>query len=97
MQNSNQQVMDAEMKQDLEQIEKLVAAVDTKVTGIIAFLRGNELDKEDKGLVGRVNEIERRTENLEKWRDRIFWALIGMGLPAGVGTWELVKSIFLHQ
>lgn len=81
------------MKQDLEQIEKVVTNIDAKVTGIIAFLRGNELDKDDKGLVGRVNDLEIRIVSLEKWKDRLFWAMIGMGFPAGVGTWEFVKTI----
>jgi hypothetical protein len=87
-------VMEEEMRQELVQIENLVKEVDAKVTGIRAFLSGNELDKDDKGMVGRVNDIETRIENLEKWKDRIFWCLVGMGLPAGVGTWELFKTIF---
>lgn len=94
MEQINGQQMEQQLKHDLEQIQDSVSEINTKVTGIIAFLRGNELDREDKGLVGRVNDIEKRMENLEKWRDRIFWALIGMGLPAGVGTWELIKTIF---
>jgi hypothetical protein len=95
MSQSNQQAMDQEMKQDLTLIEKLVRAIDVKVTGVIAFLRGNELDKDDKGLVGQVNDIEKRVHRLEKWFDRLMWLVAGMSLPAGVGTWELIKSFIV--
>lgn len=78
----------------LEEIKKMVAILDAKLTGVIAFLRGNELDREDKGLTGRMNELEERVFNLEKWKFRIFWFACGMSFPAGIGMWEIIQKLF---
>lgn len=89
--------MDMDMKIELGKIQKDLTEVDDKVTGILAFLRGNELDKDDRGMVGTVNDLKKRVEYLEKWKDRIFYIMVGMALPAGVGTWELFKNIFTSK
>lgn len=86
--------MDTATGFELQKIEQAVKEVDAKVTGIRAFLSGNELDKDDKGMVGQMNDVLQRVTTLEKWKDRIFYVMIGMALPAGIGTWELVKKIF---
>lgn len=63
------------------------------LTTILILLTGNKLDRDDKGIVGKQNDLEKRIEALEKWKDRIFWIVIGMSFPAGVGTWELISGI----
>ncbi len=81
-------------QQQLEEIKRIVTNLDAKVSGIISVLRGNELDKGDTGISGRVNDLEDRVFDLEKWKYRIFWFGLGMAAPAGVGVWELLKVLF---
>lgn len=86
--------MDHDTELELNKIEGLLKKVEIKVDGLRAFLSGNELDKDDRGMVGKVNDLEQRIASLEKWKDRIFFLMIGMGLPAGVGVWEIFKDLF---
>lgn len=79
-------------QEQLEEIKKMVVGMDAKLNGVISFLRGNELDKEDKGLAGWKNEIEDRVFELEKWKFRQYWFAMGFS-AAGVGVWELLKKI----
>jgi hypothetical protein len=66
-----------------------------KLDEVLSLLRGNTLDKNDQGFIGSVNDLEKRVTSLEKWRDRIIWMVIGMGLPASVGVIEILKKIFI--
>jgi hypothetical protein len=66
-----------------------------KLDEVLSLLRGNTLDKNDQGFIGSVNDLEKRVSALEKWRDRIIWTLVGMGIPASIGFIEILKKIFL--
>jgi hypothetical protein len=66
-----------------------------KLDEVLSLLRGNILDKSDNGFIGSVNDLEKRVSTLEKWKDRIVWLFIGMGLPASVGVIEILKKIFI--
>jgi hypothetical protein len=66
-----------------------------KLDEVLSLLRGNILDKSDNGFIGSVNDLEKRVNTLEKWKDRIVWLFIGMGLPASVGVIEILKKIFI--
>lgn len=79
----------------MDQLTDKVDDIDEKVTSILTLLRGNALDKSDNGIIGAVDSLERRLAILEKWKDRIVWMVLGMGLPASVGIMEILKKIFL--
>lgn len=74
-------------------LEKKFADLNNKLDQIMNVLVGNVLDKEDHGFIGAVTALEKRVKSLEKWKDRIFWIMVGMGLPAGVGIWEMISSV----
>lgn len=76
-------------------MQDVLQEVNAKVSGVMAFLRGNDLDREDKGLVGKVNDHATRIKKLEKQRDTILYILIGGSIPTGVGVWELIKNVLL--
>lgn len=79
-----------------DQVEKVgeeVAKQTNNISTILILLTGNKIDRDDKGIVGKINSIEKRVETLEKWKDRVFWIVIGMSFPAGVGTWELLSQL----
>jgi hypothetical protein len=64
-----------------------------KLDEVLNLLRGNTLDKSDQGFIGSVNDLEKRVSTLEKWKDRIVWMVIGMGIPASVGIVEILKKL----
>lgn len=66
-----------------------------KLDEVLSLLRGNILDKSDNGFIGSVNDLEKRVSTLEKWKDRIVWMMVGMGIPASVGVIEILKKIFI--
>lgn len=66
-----------------------------KLDEVLSLLRGNILDKSDNGFIGSVNDLEKRVSTLEKWKDRIVWMMVGMGIPASIGVVEILKKIFI--
>lgn len=64
-----------------------------KLDEVLILLRGNALDKSDQGFTGAVNDLENRVSVLEKWKDRVVWMVIGMGIPASVGIIEILKKL----
>jgi hypothetical protein len=64
-----------------------------KLDEVLSLLRGNTLDKNDQGFIGVVNDLEKRVTTLEKWKDRIVWMFIGMGIPASVGIMEILRKL----
>lgn len=78
-----------------QQVKEKVDEIGEKVTSILTLLRGNVLDKNDQGVIGTVDDLVKRVTALEKWKDRIVWMFIGMGIPASVGIVEILKKIFL--
>lgn len=66
-----------------------------KLDEVLSLLRGNILDKNDNGFIGSVNDLEKRVTTLEKWKDRIVWMIIGMGIPASVGMIEILKKLLI--
>jgi hypothetical protein len=80
-----------------EQVEEKLISVERKVSTILDLIAGNNLNKDDKGIVGKVVSHDDRLDDLEKWRDRLVWTVIGMGLPASVGIWEILRKIILKN
>lgn len=63
-----------------------------KVDQILDILVGNGLT-EEKGLVGKVDEVDERIKKLEKFKDKALWILMGMALPGGVGVAKILGAI----
>lgn len=78
---------------EMKYLEKQVSDVDIKVTSILTLLKGNELDKSDRGLIGEIKDHDKRLTGLEKLRDRLVWFIIGLSIPAGYGIIDIVKNI----
>ena len=73
--------------------EKKIEAIDRKLDSVLVLLRGNELDKQDTGLVGTMNDIDDRVKRLERWKDRIIVIAISLSVPAGLGIKETFIAI----
>jgi hypothetical protein len=85
---------------ELEALKRQLQEVNNKVTTVITLLSGNDLDKEN-GLIHTVKLMQKdldkqddRIAKLEKWKDRFFWMMIGMAMPAGYGVSQLFGMIF---
>lgn len=81
------------MENSIQHLENQVKGVDTKVGQILQLLKGNELDKDDKGMIGTQNNHEKRIEVLEKLKDRVVWFLIGLSFFAGWGILDLLQKL----
>lgn len=80
---------------EMQHLESQVKEVDKKVTSILGLLKGNELDKEDKGMIGVQNNHEERLSSLEKIKDRGMYFLIGLSIPAGWGVIDILQKILI--
>lgn len=80
---------------EMQHIEKQVGEVNTKVTSILVLLKGHDLDKDDKGMIGVQNDHEDRIQKLEKTIDRMKWFLFGLSIPAGWGVIDIIQKIIL--
>lgn len=85
------------MGMDANELEKKIVGIEKSLSKVLSLLGGNDLDKDDNGIVGTVSEHDKRIENLEKWKDRFVWTVIGLGLPSGIGVYEILKKIILKN
>ena len=76
-----------------QHIEQQIDQVDAKVSNILSLLKGNDLDKDDKGMIGVQNDHETRITRLERVVDRGKYFFIGLGLPAGWGIVDVISKL----
>lgn len=81
----------------MQHIEKQVGEIDDKVTNILTILRGHEMDRDDKGMIGVQNDHERRITRLEKYVNNGFWFILGISIPAGWGIIDIIQKIILKK
>lgn len=86
--------METKMEQ---QFKEKVDEIGEKVTSILSLLRGNVLDKNDQGIIGTVDDIDKRLKSLEDWKKgSIRYAkglLLGMAIPSSIGIVKLLEII----
>jgi hypothetical protein len=92
------------MEDHINQLSKDLEEVMGDVKSILYILTGTEHDS-TTGLLNRFAEqkieaatkiqiLEKRVDKLEKWKDRIIWAGLGMALPAGYGIVDIIHQFF---
>lgn len=69
-----------------------VGKMEKKLDSVLLLLRGNELDKEDNGLVGDVKDLIKRIAKLEKLKMKLTYLIVGLAFPAGWGMTELLSA-----
>ena len=70
-----------------------ISTIDMKVTSILTLLQGNTIDKDDKGLVGRINRNDLRISKLERMKDKVIWMAVGAGFAGGGIIGFVIQSI----
>lgn len=80
-----------------QQLKDKVDEIGEKVTSILTLLRGNVLDKNDQGIIGTVDDIDKRLKSLEDWKKGSIRYLkgiaIGMAIPSSIGIVKLLEII----
>lgn len=89
--------MEQNFQIELHQMQNDVRQLNGKVDKIIDILSGNEFDKNDNGVVGDVRQLKARVTKLERWKDRVIYALIGASFGAGWTISDLITKFFLHK
>ena len=77
----------------IETIKTQVEQMHSNVNLMVILLRGNEFDKQDDGMIGEQNDLKRRLERLEKFKDRMFWVMITAAGVTGLNLFQLLDMI----
>lgn len=86
-----------ELEKEILLMQNDMRALNGKVDKIIDILSGNELDKNDSGVVGDVRQLKARVTKLERWKDRVVYVLIGASFGAGWTISDILQKFFSHQ
>lgn len=87
-----------DMKKALEQIGVLnenVGKMQSDIHKITQLVTGDNLVKDDKGFIGKVNKNEERISALEKFNIKFVAFMIGLSLASGIGIAGLLKSLLV--
>ena len=80
-----------------DQLKEKVDEIGEKVTSILSLLRGNALDKNDQGIIGTVDDIDKRLKTLEDWKKGsiryVKGIAIGIAIPSSIGIVKLLEII----
>lgn len=74
--------------------EEQLSNIDKKISLILTIISGNELDKNDKGILGKIASHENRIGKIEDHHEKYKHTLLGMGIASGVGIYAIIKKIF---
>lgn len=64
------------------------------VRDILYVLKGNELDKNDNGLLGDFQELKKEVKELREFKNKALWVIYGATFTAGYGVFELISKVF---
>lgn len=97
--------MEQQIQQQVKQLDDKVNRVDEKVnkvdgnvSQILMIMVGNTFDKDDKGIIGTVNNHGARLDKIEKYLFGINKTFLGIGIAmailSGIGVREVISIIF---
>lgn len=90
-----------ENTQDLHQIQdqiqkqgQQIDRIENKVDRFTWLVTGNELDKTDTGMIGKIKDHEIRIVVMEKKMDKFIYMLMGASAFGGIGIFKLLSELF---
>lgn len=86
----------------LERLQDSVDKLDGKVESVaenqnlmMNLLQGNPINKNDKGVLGRIDMLEKRQNKSDATITKVKW--VGYGIVAVLGIiWSLIKYVFVR-
>lgn len=81
------------LNERIDGVEGTLGQVNKNVNLMVILLRGNEFDSNDRGMIGKQSEQDRRIDRLEKFKDKMIWVMVGAGMIGGVNLFQLVGAI----
>ncbi|OJW09939.1 MAG: hypothetical protein BGO53_08935 [Sphingobacteriales bacterium 39-19] len=72
--------------------EYTLSQIGKNVDSILCLLQGHPLNKDDKGLLGNVNEHGTRLKKVEDKINKFSWTLLGVSIAAGGSLWAVLKK-----
>jgi hypothetical protein len=82
-----------QLRESMEEMKFMMEGVEGNQDKILQLLQGNPLDKEDRGMIGKINNHGKRLLNLEKFKDRGIYMVIGISIGTGVGISKLIEIL----
>lgn len=86
-----------ELQQFREEISARMDSFEEKQNEMLALLRGQPINPEDRGLIGKVNSHSKRILSLERFKDRGIYIVVGISIGAGYGIGTLVLKLFFNH
>lgn len=93
MELTQQQIQEQKQAQEIHQIQSQVIKIDEKLDNVLSILTGNELDKEEGGMIKKVKDHEIRISSLEKSRYTLLIILAVASILGGYSLWDIINKL----
>lgn len=77
----------------IDGVEGTLEKVNKNVSLMVILLRGNEFDSNDRGMIGKQSEQDRRIDRLERFKDKMIWVMVGAGVIGGLNLFQLIDMV----
>lgn len=77
----------------IDGVENKIENIDKNVNLMVILLRGNQFDSNDKGMIGKQSDQDKRIERLEKFKDKAIWFLVGAGVIGGLNLVQIIDAV----
>lgn len=77
----------------IDGVEGTLEKVNKNVSLMVILLRGNEFDSNDRGMIGKQSEQDRRIDRLERFKDKMIWVMVGAGVIGGLNLIQVIEMV----
>lgn len=81
-----------ELNEGMKALQKSNEQLSVHILRLTTLISGNELDKDDKGMVGQLREVMQDVEELKLAKKRIGWSIAGF-MVAGSVFYAIIQII----
>lgn len=89
--------METMLEKKIDAMEDRLSGIEDMQERIYTLLSGNPINKNDSGIVGRVDKLEERVSKIEKWNTKIWYIAVGISFGAGWGFSDILKAIIFKN
>lgn len=87
------------LERQVHEIGINVSHINKTMDTIDTFLRGNDFDKTDQGLIGEHNKLKDEVAELKRFKDKMTWVMVGMGIVTGLNIpmlFDMIRKAFAN-